>query len=613
MPTGKMFTVYSNSRVKVNRRPPPGWTDPKFVDTEWPAAREIAAANAPPWGPLHGALVSDPSRLVRLWDIRSNLPPDQSHYIGKRIVGDRMLLATSVSSTSDMSLLSHAGFTLFQADSNHISTDEDTPNHWNWGPASSASRSVNSLGLDFCYAPHNAFPPEWYRKSVPFTRIQCLEHHLPVQAFSPWDPTWPGFVDKNYEALLKQFSPDTDEHGKERVTKPNGSVISGIYAGIHGDYGEAGLLTGGRVSVPSQRAAWERTFGNTHDHLGFWCDDPLARKDFQQSMVAKYGDLAKLNAAWKRSYKSPTESIYPVPEGPRPDAKPEGLDFVEWYQAGTGRAVEINLGAARKRFPKSLLMLPAGFADENVRGGNDNSLIPKLAAKYSADVRSTHGGYHPFAENAATMLGRLGSACRFYGVPFWTESPGALTPEQEVGRIFEDISQGAKGHFDWSENAVSNIDVFYRYGKLMRVEKPIVDVAMFYPADAQRLRPDQGYAPLFAQACAYMRDVANFDIVDDRMVLDDCLSHYRVLALWEGTFASEATLDRIRDWVNAGGTLLAYDFGKALPHSMGTLTGGTICSDTAATFSRPSFERRMWALYPHSIVLWSATPWRLST
>ncbi len=46
------------------------------------------------------------------------------------------------------------------------------------------------------------------------------------------------------------------------------------------------------------------------------------------------------------------------------------------------------------------------------------------------------------------------------------------------------------------------------------------------------------------------------------MVKDDCLSRYRVLALWEGTQADKATLDRIRDWVNAGGTLLAYDFGK---------------------------------------------------
>ncbi len=481
MPTGKVFTLFSSSRVKVSRRPPPGWNDLKFVDTAWTAAKELAAANAAPWGRLHGALVADPSRLIRLWDIRSGLPPDQSPYVGKRIVGDRMLLTTSVSSSSDMRLLNQAGFTLFQSDSNHISSDEDALNHWNWGPALAADRSVSSLGLDWCYSPHNAFPAEWYRKTVPFTRIQCVEHHFPVQAFSPWDPTWSGYVDKNYDALAKQFMPDTDDHGKERPAMPNTPVLSAICVGIHGDYGEAGLLTGGRVASPRQREAWNRMFGNTHDHLGWWCDDALARKDFQHAMIAKYGDIKKLDAAWNIDYKTVEDIDYPVPPAARPDGKLAWLDFVEWYQSGVGRAVEINLSAARKKYPRSLLMVPAGYDNEDLQVGIDNSLIPKLAAKYQSDLRSVHGGLHPFAENAATMFGRLGSACRFYGVPFWTEPPGVLSPEQEVGRIFEDVSQGAKGHFEWSQDAIRNIDVFYKCGKYMKVEKPVVDVAMFLP------------------------------------------------------------------------------------------------------------------------------------
>lgn len=561
MPNGKNFTVVSSSRVKALRRPPPGWSDLKFADTSWPPAREIAPANAAPWGQLHGALVADASRLIRLWDIRAGGKPEENPYSRPRSIGDRMLLATSVTSGSDMRLLGKAGFTLFQSDSSHISTDEDAPNHWNWRVANAAGLSVNSLGYDWCYAPHNAFPPPWYRKSVPFTRIMCMEDHLPVQAFSPWDPTWPGFIDSNYDALAKQFNiASTDPH--HSPARPDAAALSAIYVGIHGDYGEAGLLNGGRVSVPSQRAAWLKQFGDTHDHLGWWCDDPEAHKSFREAMLKKYGDLAGLNTAWKTLLKSPDEINYPSPLYPTAANKRAWLDFVAWYQSGVGHAVELNLASARKHFPNSLLMLPAGFADENPRGGNDNSLIPKLAAEYKAEVRSTHGGFHPFAENAATMLGRLGSACRFYNVPFWTESPGAITPDQEVGRIFEDVSQGAKGHFEWADNALANLDVFYRYGKFLKVEKPIVDVAMFYPAEAQRLRPDQGYNPLFQQACAYMRDIANFDIVDDRMVLDGCLPHYRVLALWEGTQADEATLDKIREWVNAGGTLLAYDFGK---------------------------------------------------
>jgi hypothetical protein len=283
-------------------------------------------------------------------------------------------------------------------------------------------------------------------------------------------------------------------------------------------------------------------------------------------MLKLYGSLDALNAAWNTEYRAPEEIAYPQDpsEPPISTRRRQYLDFITWYRDRVGRAVEINLSAARKNFPDTLLLLPAGYADENVRGGNDNSLIPKLAAHYGASVRSTHGGFNPFADNAATMLGRLGSASRFYGAPFWTEPPGGLSPEQTVERIFEAASQGSTGYFDWASNAVANRDVYYRYAKYLRVDRPVVDVAMFYPARAQSIRPDQGYDATFGRACAYLRDIANYDIVDDRMVMDGCLSNYRVLALWEGTVCDPETLEKIKSWVDAGGVLLAYDFGKVM-------------------------------------------------
>jgi len=556
LPGGRTQTLFSDARVHVNRRVPPLWRTLTLDDSRWPLAKELAPANGGVWGQLRSAPVPDPTRLVRVWNLRAGGAPGENPYARSRNIGDRMILSASVSGPSDMQLLASAGFTLFQTDSDHLSTEETGPDRWDWQSANAQRQAVKSLGLDWCYYPHYAFPPPWYRQSVPFTRIQCLEHQQPVEAFSLWDPTWPAFIDKGYEAMAREFRPAAPD-----TQRPTPSArLSALYVGIHGDYGEAGTLMGARVLVPGQKEDWERRFGNTHDHLGWWCGDPQARADFRTAMLARYGSLERLNAAWKRAFKSPDEIAYP--EKPRAEARREWLDYVEWYQGSVGRAVELNLGAARKHFPDTLLMLPTGFADEDPRGGNDNSLLPKLAARYKAEVRSTHGAFKPFAENAATMLGRLGSASRFYGAPFWTEPPGNLTANQEVERIFEAVSQGAKGHFDWASNAVPFRDVYYRYGKYLRVEKPVTDVAMFYPATAQRLRPDRGFAPLFAQACAYLRDTMNFDIVDDRMVQDGCLTPYRILVMWEGMVTDQATLDKIRQWVNDGGVLLAYDFGK---------------------------------------------------
>ncbi len=558
--SNRTLTVVSDAQVRATRNAPIAWYDAPLADANWQTAHEVANAGGAPWGPLRGAGAPDVTRLVRLWDIRAGANPNDNPYTRTRSAGDRMLLSSSVSSPSDMQILGSAGFTLFQTDSNHLSTEEVKPNQWDFSSADVARQTVQKLGLDWCYFPHEAFPPDWYRNTNAFTRIQCLEHNQPVQAFSPWDPRWNGFIEHGYDAIAKEFRPNANT----KVGVQPARSVQALYVGVHGDYGEAGLLTGARIGVPGQREDWLRRFGNLHDHLGFWCADPIARQDFRAQMIQKYGTLAGVNTAWNRHFTSPGEIEYPpIPKGePAVEDRRAWLDFIAWYQAGVGHAIDLNLRAARTRFPDTLLMLPAGFGDENVRGGNDNSLIPKLAAKYKADVRSTHGHYKPFADNAATMLGRLGSASRFYGAPFWTEPPGNLSANDEVERIFESVSQGATGYFDWASNAVANRDVYYRYGKFMRVEKPVVDVAMFYPAEAQRLRVDQPYAATFARACAYLRDVGNFDIVDDRMVNDGCLSTYRVLVLWEGTLADAATLAKIRQWVSEGGVLCAYDFGK---------------------------------------------------
>ncbi len=560
LPGKKTLTVFSNAGVKVNRRPPPTWYTADFDDKLWENARELAPAGGGTWGELRGAPTPDPSRPVRLWNIHTGGSPNTDPYARPRLPGDRMLMSASITSPNEMQILAGAGFTLFQSDPDHLSTDQTGLNSWDFRNAEAQRKTARSLGLDWSYFPHNAFPPPWYRQSVPFTRLQCLEHHQPVQGFSLWEPTWSGFVEKAYRALSQEFGGETGEK--------NGRKISAVYVGVHGDYGESGLLQGARTSLPAQREDWEKQFGDFHDHLGFWCDDPLARADFADEMLAKYGTLEALNLAWSRTYKSRDEIQYP--EKPRPEARLEWLDFINWYEASVGKAVELNLDAARKAFPETLLMLPAGFSDEDVRGGNDNSLLPKIAAQYGASLRSTHSAFRPFAENAATMFGRLGSACRFYGTPFWTEPPSGLTAQQETERLFEAISQGAAGIFDWTSNALLHRDLYYRYGKLLRVQKPVTDVALFYPAQAQKLRPSQSYAPVFAYGASQLRDTANYDIVDDRMVDDGCLLKYRVLVLWEGTQASSETLAKIRDWVRNGGTLLSYNFGGVTDFSGAT-------------------------------------------
>ncbi len=556
----RQVSIFSDSTVRVNRNPPLRWRSPALNESKWPAAAVLAPAGGGVWGALHGALFTNYARIVRIWNISAGLQNGANPYTAARQQGSRMLLSASVGTPAEMRILKSEGFTLFQTDANPLSTEETAPGYWDWNRAENAFHYVKNYGLDWSYSEQEAFPAAWYYNQHPYTRLECTEHNQTVDAFSLWDPQWPSFIEKGYKQLRKQFGP---------VKNPDGSLthpLSAIVVGVSGEYGNVGTLTGLRILNPLQRAEWLKRFGSLHDHEGFWCADTKAMRSFRKTMMNQYKTLDALNAAWHTSYQSPDDIVYPDPVNQEPDdnGRQHYLDFIQWYRASVGHAMEMNLTAARQNFPHTMLSVTADFPDENLRGGNDNSLIPKLAARYNAAVRSMHGSFKPFADDAATMLGRLGSACRFYGAPFWIAPSSDTTPDQTVQRIYEALSQGAAGIFDWASNAASagNQNVYYQYNRLLRVDRPVVDVAVFYPAMAQEIRPQQGYDTLFARECARLRDLADFDIVDDRMVDDGCLSSYRVLILWQGTICTPQTLAAIKQWVNSGGVLAAYDFGK---------------------------------------------------
>lgn len=579
-PDGRQINLISDAAVLTSRQMQEDWQSPTFREQGWLRARTIrqgdliaglpltetpkppvsappaAQTPTPPAAPRPDASAGlDYSRIVRIWDIRAGGKPGENPYTRPRKPGERMILTSSVASPADMLLAASAGFTLFQSDSDHLTSDETQPGVWDFSQAEQDMRNLRGMGLDWCYFPHFAFPPKWYSQQVPYTRIQCLEHNQPVEAFSPWEPKFNLTVSRGYAEMAKRLLPT----GSGAASSPG---VSAFYLGIHGDFGEAGLLMGARVTLPDLREQWQARFGNTHNHLGWWCADPLARTAFRRTMLSRYGDLETLNGVWKTRFRTEEEITYPA--SPTEGSRRYWLDFVGWYYNAVGAMTDAVSRVARRSFPDTLLMLPLGFADENPRGGNDNSLLPKIAARHGVEVRSTHGGFKPFAQNQASMLGRIASACRFYGVPFWTEPPSRINAEQQVARIFAAVSLGSKGYFDWSVNVRDTLPVYYRYGRFMRVERPVVDVAMLFPSTSHLLRADIGYPLTFLKGCADLRDVLNYDIVDERMVQEGALEKggYRLLVMWEGAIMEGQTLSRIRDWVQSGGTLVAYDFGK---------------------------------------------------
>lgn len=476
--------------------------------------------------------------------------------------GEPMILATYAGDPANMKVCQDLGFTIFQTDSDHLSTNQTGPGAWDWTTYDKELDKVHKAGAKWMFFPHFAYPPPWYRKSVPFTRVRCLEHDKAVEAFSPWDPRAAKFLDEGYRAMAAHYGSSA---AASAFPAPRGAIFA-LYLGVHGDYGECMFPAACRMSTPDQRADWQQRFGDLHNHYGYWCGDELARADFRRAMLAKYGGLQELNRAWGTAFADAGSVGYPLTA----EKRRWRLDFVRWYLDGMGGYARNVAKAANRHFPDTIKMFPLGGGDEDPRPGQDNTALVKMAAEEKVQVRSTHGGFRPFAGNASSQLARIATACKFYGVPFWSEPPAGITPEGEVGRIFESICSGASGFWDWHANPVQPEAqaVFRRYRRLMIVDPPVVEVAVLYPQTYHYLHPEHGFPPLLLELGQELRDLVHFDILDENLIADGALARYRYLIHLEGDVFERSTLERIGEWVRGGGV-----FCGLLPHDIETVEG----------------------------------------
>jgi hypothetical protein len=338
-------------------------------------------------------------------------------------------------------------------------------------------------------------------------------------------------------------------------------VIESVLLGIQGDFGEAIYsVTGGgwTFQVP----------GEYHNHAGFWCGDEYARADFRRWAKARYRTVEKLNAAWGTEIASLDAVEYPVAvigegdkarTGPRDDS-PGGrrgwLDFVEWYRGAMTDYADWWMAATRKHFPNTEIYLCTG-GDAPPAHGSQFAAQCKAAARHGAGVRITNEASDYAVNFAITRW--VAAAGRFYGAYFGFEPAGAEDERGIVARIYNATASGALQLHDYAPNVVSSPErlsaqrAHFRY--LFRAE-PVVDVALWYPNVAMTLRWGG-----FWEKVTALRDLTDFDYVDELMLRDGALGRYRVLLFVHGNVIEEKDLRRIARWVRAGGVFVTCDFG----------------------------------------------------
>jgi hypothetical protein len=209
------------------------------------------------------------------------------------------------------------------------------------------------------------------------------------------------------------------------------------------------------------------------------------------------------------------------------------------------RWIERWMSAAAKAMPGIPIYLCTG-GHAPPEQGSEFGIQCKLAAKYGGGVRITNEGSNYTHNFAITRW--VASAGRFYGAFFGYEPASGVDPKGIVARIYNATASGAKQLHYYSNNILDNpaaIENWRKYSHLMQLRKPKVEVAVWYPNRMVDLRRGNLW-----QRLAQMREVCDYDIVDDQMIRDGALGRYRILVcISDGPYEKDI-LNRVKAWVS---------------------------------------------------------------
>jgi hypothetical protein len=396
--------------------------------------------------------------------------------------------------------------------------------------------------------------PEWFHKSKDCLYAKCLEHRKESRIQSIWNSNLLKYRDRFFERFSARYA--------------NSGVLESVTFGIGGNWGEALYpVTGG-------------FYKGTHTHLGYWCGDEKAKDSFKgefpvfkkvdnlKNLIINFGinlpDFIKkpvkyfLKQGNRKTFLVSSKSYSPS----KTDS--QWSDFSEWYVGEMNRWVDNWMMAARRFFPNTRIYLVTGGTGHPATGA-DLSKQAKICSGYGAGIRITNQTNDYSQSFILTRL--IASACKLYGVDFVTEEAAVLqSAKGVVMRIFDAVSSGAKGIYcknfisiggdpcikkslpvgEETEGAKVLKDNLHFFNN----EKTVVRTAVLFPKDSIFLNPDLVIA--LYNKCARLRDLIDFDLIDEDMIRDGALNFYQNLLILEGEIKDSETPSLVQKWQGKG-------------------------------------------------------------
>ena len=375
--------------------------------------------------------------------------------------------------------------------------------------------------------------------------MRCLEHNQECNYLSIFDPRTIEHYDHFYKALHDHF----------------GDKLDNVYACILGPYGEG--------NYPLEVTSWVNM---GHCHEGYWCGDDFAIKAFQKAMQQKYSSIRKLNRAWETKYKSfaeihPPKQLPPltIAEKSNPPSFPPSppfrmeervgerrpwLDFITWYHQAIIDFTGESVRALLKYYPADRI--------KTKPGGNATGVNPIAWGTYCPGYAKMAGPLHITLQPAdcqGAVFGDkwMGTAYQFYGVKESTEPAGDLDAKSFVRRMFSDASCGATYLFSYQyEQHAADIE---KYVHLFTGQPGETEVAVYCPTTLYRL--GGSLQPTISAAPA-LRDLCEFDVLDELLISDGALTtkRYKALLIFQADIVDQPILDKIHTFIKKGGKVI---------------------------------------------------------
>jgi hypothetical protein len=413
---------------------------------------------------------------------------------------------------------------------------ERKPGEWLWQQHDAVEVNLHAAGLKYVVYNWAHFPPVWLRERKDArTLMRCTEHGLEANYLSIFDPRTLEWYDHFYKNIATHF----------------GARIDDIYACILGPYGEG--------NYPLMVPDWVNM---GHCHEGYWCGDEFAWKAFRAAMRAKYKSIAFLNDAWGTSNDGfeavafprelAIEKYKPSPEQLRtPQEKRRWLDFVTWYHQALVDFAEQSLKTVLKYFPADHVRMKPGGSSGGINPltyGTHCPAYAKMAKQYGIVLQPADCQGAVFADKW------MGTAYQFYGVKECTEPAGGLDAKAFARRMFSDAASGAAQMFTYEfEQHVAEMQ---RAIPLFTGKAGDTEIAVYCPTTYYRLGGDLKKT---IESCQRLRDLCDFDVLDEVVLADGALTRarYRTLLVFQGDIIEQPILEVFDQFYRAGGKIIA--------------------------------------------------------